>query len=390
MEILYEQLNIIDIPIWINKNKEIKFINNKFKETFNIKKYDELENENLKYIIEDNKLGYTEDLSILNENYKKLMIPINLQNTNMGILIKNNIREKDLSMSNLIIDTIPEIIFCKDKNLNYTIINKECEEFYKCRGIDNILGKTDLDLPLDRDFVETCTRNDKLVIEKRKSLYTEEKSQDPNSGKTMVYEIIKTPIIDSNGNVHGLVGSVRDVSRQKEIEEKLRILSYRDMLTGLYNRTYFDEKISEILKEEDFSIGVVVGDLNGLKIVNDAFGHLEGDKYIKYISKILKDTCKENGFVFRWGGDEFITLLMNSSEEDCKEYIETINKICKEKSKSCHEYSIGISQGYAMFNPSNNEIYKVLKEADKMLYSNKSLNKRELSKLVLDSINEKR
>lgn len=118
-------------------------------------------------------------------------------------------------------------------------------------------------------------------------IYIEEKVPVPNSNEFKVYQTIKTPIIDESGNILGLIGSVRDITQQKKIEEKLIYLSYRDVLTGLYNRTYFDEKISEILKEEDFQVGVIVGDLNGLKIVNDIFGHLEGDKLIKTTAEIL-------------------------------------------------------------------------------------------------------
>ena len=67
-------------------------------------------------------------------------------------------------MFNLLIDSIPEIIFCKDKNLKYTTINEECKNFYFERGIYEVIGKNDLEFNLDKDFINTCNKTDKLVI----------------------------------------------------------------------------------------------------------------------------------------------------------------------------------------------------------------------------------
>ena len=373
MDNLIKLLNMINIPIWINQNNNIIFVSDNYKNT--IEKEDEC-----LHITEDTTIGYFENIKIKNNLYNKLVIPIDTKDTILGVLIKKE-KSNDNQMFNLLIDSIPEMIFCKDNNLNYTIINKQCEEFYTSRGVNEIIGKTDLDFDLDREFTQTCTKHDKIVLETRKPLYIEEKVPiDEND--FLVYQTIKTPIIDEDGIVKGLIGSVRDITEMKKIEEKLRILSYRDILTGLYNRTYFDEKISEIVKEKDFQVGVIVGDLNGLKIVNDIFGHLEGDKLIKKAAEILKSIADQDIYIFRWGGDEFVTLIINASEEDCQNYIDKVNKLCKEVSN----YNISISQGYAMFSSKDDSIDTVLREADKMLYTNKDLNKKLVSRSMINRI----
>ena len=86
------------------------------------------------------------------------------------------------------------------------------------------------------------------------------------------FQSIKTPVINNSNEIIGLVGLVRDVTEYKLNEEKLTYLSYVDSLTTLYNRSYFDKKIEEHIKEELFPIGIISGDVNGLKLVYDTFG----------------------------------------------------------------------------------------------------------------------
>lgn len=379
MNKLKKILNTINMPIWIIKDKNIEFTNDnyiKIKENKYVNNY-------LEHVTSDNNIGYFENIIIGNELYNKLVIPIDSNDTLLGLLIKKE-KNNDISMFKLLIDSIPELIFCKDNNLNYTIINKECEKFYASRGVNNIIGKTDLDFDLDKEFTETCTKHDKIVLETRKPLYIDERVNIPGTNEFLTYQTIKTPIIDEYGNIHGLVGSVRDISKQKKVEEDLRFLSYRDILTGLYNRTYFEEKISEILKQENYQVGIVLGDLNGLKIVNDIFGHLEGDNFIKIAAEVLMSASRENMYVFRWGGDEFVTLIIDASEEDCNNYIDNVNKACQKMNHK--NKNISISQGYSILTPANNKIDDVLAEADKMLYTNKNANKKFINRMTLDKI----
>lgn len=386
MNNIIQILEYIKTPIYIIKEENVVFINENFKEVFEI---DKLIDTNLDYIISivgSFDVGYFENLIVLDASYNKLVLPID-DNTKLGVFIKNTNLDfmNDINMFQLLIDSIPEIIFYKDNDLRYTIANKQCKEFFKQRGIDNIIGKTDADFQNEEELVEICKKSDKKVLESRQTIYIDEKIPMTENDKYLIFQTIKTPIIDEYGNIYGLIGSARDNTKQKKLEEKLKTLSYRDSLTKLYNRTYFYEKIEEIVKEENFNIGVVVGDLNGLKVVNDAFGHAKGDIYISTVAKILKDACKEqDAYVFRWGGDEFITLLINATETDCKNYISKVDDLCKNIKGS--QFNIAISQGYSIFNNENNDIDDVIKKADKILYRNKEFNKTEGSRQMLEKI----
>ena len=387
MNNLMKVLELIETPICLIKDRKIVFINNKFKDLFNL---DTILNDSLDYIkslVGDFDIGYFENVVVSNKSYNKLVLPIEDNSTKIVVFIKNNNLDfiNDINMFQLLIDSIPEIIFYKDNDLKYTIANKKCKDFYKERGVDYIIGKTDSEFLFDKEFADTCNRSDKKVIETRETIYIDEKVPIPGTDKYSIYQTIKTPIIDKYGNIYGLIGSARDNTKQKKLEEKLKTLSYKDSLTGLYNRTYFYEKIEEIVSEENFNIGVVVGDLNGLKVVNDAFGHAKGDIYISTVAKILKDACKEqDAYVFRWGGDEFITLLINATETDCKNYISKVDDLCKNIKGS--QFNIAISQGYSIFNNENNDIDDVIKKADKILYRNKEFNKTEGSRQMLEKI----
>ena len=119
-------------------------------------------------------------------------------------------------------------------------------------------------------------------------------------------------------------------------------MSYRDKLTGLYNRAYFDEKLKELNNKEFFPLSFVMGDLNGLKVINDAIGHLEGDKILNQISRVIKNSCRKDDLIFRWGGDEFCILLPKTTEEEAEAICNRIRKNCKLNHKTIIPLSIAL------------------------------------------------
>lgn len=135
-----------------------------------------------------------------------------------------------------------------------------------------------------------------------------------------------------------------------------------DTLTGLFNReTYYHD----VQKMGNHITGVIQFDMNGLKYLNDNFGHLEGDKALATIADVISKAAKHNMYVYRLGGDEYIILCHNGSEEDI---IETVNRF-KEGLKKTDYYC---SYGYSYRSKNKNiSIEELLKEAEKKMYEDK-------------------
>lgn len=182
----------------------------------------------------------------------------------------------------------------------------------------------------------------------------------------------------------GVVGLSRDITERKNMEEKLRYLSQTDILTGTYNRYSFEEKIKELNYEKYLPLGIIMGDVNGLKLVNDTLGHLEGDKLLKNISNILKHICDLQGYVFRWGGDEFIILLPNSGQSKCEAVIRDIRRKCEETESDFIQLSIAL--GESVKYDLKDDIYNCIKKVEEKVYRQKLLDKKSIKSSIMESL----
>ena len=175
-----------------------------------------------------------------------------------------------------------------------------------------------------------------------------------------------------------------DVTEKKEAEEELRRASFTDILTGLYNRTHFEEKAKALLAKEYLPVGVIMGDANGLKLVNDTLGHSEGDELLKLIAQVLRDVCDGRQLIFRIGGDEFVILVPNSTDYECENIIKKIFKQCKLYKHNLID--ISISLGASITDNINKSIYEALKEAEDKVYRQKLLQKSSFNSSVMYSL----
>ncbi len=109
---------------------------------------------------------------------------------------------------------------------------------------------------------------------------------------------------------------LEDMTKEKRKEERIQYLIYHDLLTGIHNRAFFEKELKRHDKKRHLPLTIVTADLNGLKLVNDAFGHYRGDQLIKLAAKAIKENCRDYDTVSRIGGDEFAILLPNTSFEE--------------------------------------------------------------------------
>ncbi len=174
-----------------------------------------------------------------------------------------------------------------------------------------------------------------------------------------------------------LLWQVAKLSREKIEEEKETSRTFQNMantdsMTGVRNKHAYTEMEntinSQIEAGEVDKLAVVVGDINGLKIVNDTQGHAAGDKLIKDASALICDRFKR-GAVFRIGGDEFVILLQGEGFDMMHKDIEEINKTVEANIKN---NSVVVSIGYSVLEQDDKCLNDVFERADKMMYERKS------------------
>jgi diguanylate cyclase (GGDEF)-like protein/PAS domain S-box-containing protein len=163
----------------------------------------------------------------------------------------------------------------------------------------------------------------------------------------------------------------RDITGRKEAEDQLNYLSTHDALTGLYNRRYFEEQMSLLENGEYDPVGLVMCDVDGLKIVNDTLGHEKGDLLLKTVANLINQCFRKNDIVARVGGDEFAILLPETSEDTVKRTLERIRKKVQDYNENVSELPLSISIGYAVRTSPEIAMSSIFEEADNNMYREK-------------------
>jgi len=160
-----------------------------------------------------------------------------------------------------------------------------------------------------------------------------------------------------------------DTTERKLAEKKIRDLSFKDKLTGLYNRAFFQEELTRLDTKRQLPLSVIMADVNGLKLVNDAFGHQEGDRLLTRTTAVLKQCCRQEDIIARWGGDEFVILLPNTDEKTATDICTRILEFCAQTEQA--PIKVSVSLGIATKTTIEQEISNVLKEAEDNMYRHK-------------------
>ncbi|HSV32347.1 MAG TPA: PAS domain S-box protein [Atribacteraceae bacterium] len=178
-----------------------------------------------------------------------------------------------------------------------------------------------------------------------------------------------SPVRGSDGSVAGVVEIRLNITERKQTEDRIRYLSYHDSLTGLFNRSFFEEELQRIDREAGHPVSIFIGDVNGLKIVNDAFGHQRGDELLRRMSALLKESFREEDIICRWGGDEFAVLLLRTPGEVCQKILERVQSLCQQASSEAIPLSIAL--GYATKDSPTQDIQSIIRLAEERMYRKK-------------------
>ena len=177
------------------------------------------------------------------------------------------------------------------------------------------------------------------------------------------------PIKDEGAKINGVVLIFRDITEKKERQAKIEYLSCHDQLTELYNRRHLEQEIKRLDTERNLPLTVVMGDINGLNLTNDAFGHSAGDKLLQRVAAVIKQECRADDIIARFGGDEFVILLPRTEAEAARIVIKRINEALVNENED--EIPISISFGWETKQQGSEEMEFVFKKAEDYMYRRK-------------------
>ncbi len=168
----------------------------------------------------------------------------------------------------------------------------------------------------------------------------------------------------------------RFINEKRRNEKEILYLSYHDYLTGLYNRRYYEQELANLDQPKNLPLTLLLGDVNGLKLINDTLGHLMGDELLIKTARIISRVCRKEDIVARLGGDEFIVILPNTAGRVVEEIIEKIKNLAA--AEKVGEMDVSISFGYQTKLSAEQRIEEVFKQAEDAMYRHKQNESRSL------------
>lgn len=287
----------------------------------------------------------------------------------------------------LILDSTAEGILGIDLTGNCIFCNDSCIKLlgYACQ--EDILGKRIYNIIYNEESSERIIQQEDCKI--LKSIRSNEKvsAEDEvfwRADGTKINVAYHSRAKLKNGAIIGAVVTFIDTTEKKKGEEKIKFLSSHDSLTGLFNRSGYEYKAKQYDDPSFYPISIIFGDLNGLKLMNDVFGHAAGDMLIQKTAEVLKKVSRDMDIAARVGGDEFILFL---PQTDAAETINIMDRIKLEMSREkVFDIKCSIAIGFDAKTKASQNIEAVMGNAEREMYKDKLLSKKNYSIETIQSI----
>jgi diguanylate cyclase (GGDEF)-like protein/PAS domain S-box-containing protein len=231
--------------------------------------------------------------------------------------------------------------------------------------------KTFFDL-FPRDIAEVSVENNQAVFAGKDQIRTEEWVYN-GRGERRLLSMIRTPKLSAEGKVEYVICSGDDITERKQMEEQLRELCNTDPLTRAFNRRYFLQVLeSEVQRSQRYgsSFAVVMCDIDHFKKVNDVFGHETGDTVLTGIVNSIQERVRGADVFARWGGEEFVLLLANTSLTDAVPLVENIRENIRQLDFGVVRM-VSVSFGVTSYR-ADDTVDTLLNRADNLLYDAKA------------------
>ncbi|MNK51908.1 putative diguanylate cyclase YedQ [compost metagenome] len=193
-------------------------------------------------------------------------------------------------------------------------------------------------------------------------------------GQYVWYEELATPVYDQD-KLSAIQGIVRPAQDRLEYQQYLEYRIAHDSMTGLYNREHFEILVSHYDVKVDAPAAIIVCDMDNLKYVNDNFGHIMGDLYIKEAAGLLSEIVSEEVMVCRVGGDEFAILVVGKTLYEVNKLVQDLKQRVILFRMERPDLNMDISLGYAYSEHSLQQMDYLFLEADREMYRSKNAKK---------------
>ncbi|MCP4598053.1 GGDEF domain-containing protein [Neptuniibacter sp.] len=278
----------------------------------------------------------------------------------------------------LVIDALPFPIYYKDREGFYLGCNKAYEEYVGAKR-EEIIGKQVYDL-FDKVPASIFDASDKELID-NPGVQVYETPVHRSKQETRYVKFEKATFVNEKGEVAGLIGAIIDITEQKNLEAKLKRLASYDDLTGIYNRREGRKQLKRLCKDaarKERPISAILLDLDNFKAINDGYGHDTGDIILKTAAECLNRYSRANDVLCRYGGEEFLIILPETSLEDAaviaERYREKLSQI-EVQITSSETLRVTASFGVGELDLEFTDRDLMLKQADLALYRAKDQGK---------------
>ncbi len=300
------------------------------------------------------------------------------------------------------ISILDEIIDMKTKELPFafymTNLNTK-EPFYFSKNFNSFIGisKQDEDKDL-MHYLDKLEDNDNKEFRLNKINHAVKnkehyiiKYQILNDFKEYKYILeIGLPILENISKLNYMVSILIDLSKVEKSQLDEESFVYMDQLSNVYNRNYLGVISKSINGESFIPLSIIFADIDGLKFVNDGFGHAYGDKLIKDTAQILKNSTRNSDIIIRYGGDEFVVFLPNADIEECNQVIERIKNNIKDINNlnQLNPIKISLSIGGYTMDSLELSIEESIGKAEDQMYTEKLIQRTNVQKTYIEAIRE--
>ena len=293
---------------------------------------------------------------------------------------EKNVLMKQEEMFRLFVENSMDAIWRLDEQLRFIYVSSATKSIIGFQN-EEIVGQSLFSILTPASINSVKTGSSKRIplqaagLDWGSAIYTVEAIH--KDGHHIWVEVTVNPIFDENKHLLGYNGVTRDISQRHKNEEILRQYAFRDPLTNLPNRRQFEDALSnEIVQKKhlDKSFAVMFLDIDGLKKINDHYGHVFGDALLKVVATRLRHSVRNVDFVARLAGDEFIAILPEIGDSEAVAFIaERLIESCRQPiAIGKITVSIGVSVGISFFPTDADTVARLINHADQAMYNVKS------------------